>query len=68
MHRYWLPVPALTHLRTIIVRSVVIVTAGYDLATFDDDGAEREAHRTLRGRIGALREIKLGLVHILILF
>ena len=68
MHRYGLPVPARTHVRTVVVRSVMIVTAGYDLSAFDEDGAEREAHRALRGRIGALREIKLGLVHILILF
>jgi hypothetical protein len=63
MHRYGLAVPARAHLGAIAVREVVVVAARDDLAAFDEDGIEREAHRALRRRIGALREVELRLVH-----
>jgi len=50
------------------VGSVVVVAARDDFATFDEHGAEREAHGALGGRIGALREVELRLVHFIIGF
>jgi hypothetical protein len=43
-----------------VVRPVVVVAAQDDL---DEGRAECEAHRTLGGRVGALREVGLRLVH-----
>jgi len=43
--------------------SMVVVAARDHFATFDEDGTEGEAHRTLGSRIGTLREVKLRLVH-----
>jgi len=63
VHRYGLAVPARAHFRAVVVRSVVVVAARDDLAAFDEDSAEREAHRALRCRICALREVELRLVH-----
>ena len=63
VHRHWLAVPARAHLCTVVVRSVVVVAARDDLAAFDEHRAEREAHRALRRRVGALREVELRLVH-----
>ena len=63
MHRYGLAVPARAYLGAVVVRPVVVVAARDDLAAFDEDRAKREAHRALRCRIGALREIELRLVH-----
>lgn len=63
VHRYGFAVPARAHLGAVVVRSVMVVAARDDLAAFDEDRTEREAHRALRCRIGALREVELRLVH-----
>jgi hypothetical protein len=63
VHRYGLAVPPRTHLGAIVVLTVVVVAALDDLAAFDEDGTGSEAHRTLRCRISALREVELRLVH-----
>ena len=42
---------------------MVVVALRDDLAAFDEDGTEREAHRALRCRISALQEVELHLVH-----
>ena len=52
-----------THLSAVVVRSVVIVAARDHFSAFDEDGTEGEAHRALGCRIGALREVELGLAH-----
>ena len=62
VHRYGLAVPVRAHLGAVVARPVVIVAARTDLAAFDEDCTEREAYRTLRCRISALREIELRLV------
>ena len=63
VHRHGLAVPARAHVRAVVVRSVVVVPAGDDLAALDEDGAEREAHWALGRRVGALREVELRLAH-----
>ena len=63
VHRHGLAVPARAHLAAVVVGSVVVVAARDDFAAFDEHGAEREAHRALGGRVGALGEVELCLVH-----
>lgn len=62
MHRERLSTPILA-IVSIIVRAVVIIPRGNDLASFYENSAEGEAHGALRGRILTLRKIKLVLRH-----
>ena len=63
VHRYGLALPVRARLGAVVARLVVVVAALNDLAAFDEDRAEHEAHRALRYRISALREVELRLVH-----
>ena len=48
---------------TIVMRPMVIVSRGYDLAPLDKYGTQGEAHGTLRCSLRTLRQVKIGLVH-----
>ena len=63
MYRYGLAVPARAHLGAVVVQPVVVVAARDDLAAFDEDCTEHEAHGALRCRISALREVEPRLVY-----
>ena len=62
VHRYGLALPVRARLGAVVARLVVVVAALNDLAAFDEDRNEREAHRALQCRISALREVGLRLV------
>ena len=47
VHRYGLALPVRARLEAVVARLVVVVAAQNDLAAFDEDRNEREAHRAL---------------------
>ena len=53
----------LVNLRSIVMRAVMVMTRGNDLAALDQYSTKRETHLTLRGSLGALRKIELRLIH-----
>jgi len=53
------------HLRSVVVRPMVVKPGANDLATLYEDGTQRKTHRGLRRGIPTLRKIKLRLRHFL---
>jgi len=60
VHQHGLAVPTRGHVTAIVVRPVVVIAAQDDL---DEGRVDREVHRALGGRVGALREVELHLAH-----
>ena len=63
VHRYGLTMAMLGHIGAVIVWAMMIIACGDDLASLDEDSTKVEAHCRLGGCVGALREVKLRLVH-----
>lgn len=51
------------YLSSIVMRTIMVVSSGYDLSAFHHYRPESEAHWTLCCHINTLRQIKLRLVH-----